>query len=104
MAMIALSCHFALHLGIKKRCIPLPDASSSTVVHGVFSKLWHHCHLGNIVNLSWVMLSLQFFVQHVRFLAEPFTVVRCYFSVVIGGFCDVPLRERFRYHDAASYR
>ena len=58
--------------------------------------LWHHSHPGNIVILSWVLHSLQFFAQHIRHLAgtaHSGTVL--YLSVVIGGFGDVPLRENF---------
>ena len=61
-----------------------------------FCSLWHHCHLGNIVILLWVMHSLQNFSQHIRTLAGTVhsgTVLSL--STVMGGSGDVPLRENF---------
>ena len=57
---------------------------------------WHHCHLGNVLFLLWVMHSLQIFCPAIHAsLLEPFTLARCYLSEVFGGFADVPLREVF---------
>ena len=93
MAMIALSCHFAFDLLCYKE--------------GVWSffMLWHHCCLGNIVILSWVMHSLQNLAQDIRSPAGTVHsgTVFC-LSVDIGGFGDVSLRELFQYLCASSCR